>query len=104
MSCLAKRLDGKTGSFFWSVTHDCEKGKHNLDIKGDAPPSLKDIHARLTSEQNAEDEDVDHVYDAPVELAKTITGFRHDQGMPGMRETPFQVLKKMTLFSRLFGE
>jgi hypothetical protein len=93
----------KDGKFFWSVTHDCEKGKYHLDIKGDAPPSLKDIHARLKSQQNAEDEDVDHVYDAPAELAKTLTGFRHDEGMPGMKQRPFQVMKKKMLFSRLLG-
>ena len=96
----------KDGKFLWSVTHDCEKGKYHLEIKGDAPLSLKGIHAKLVSKQDAaggEQADVDHIYDAPAELAKDLTGFRHDQDKPGMSHKPFQVLEKKAFFSRIFG-
>jgi hypothetical protein len=96
----------KDGKFLWSVTHDCEKGNYHLEIKGDAPLSLKGIRAKLVSEQDeagGEKADVDYVYDAPAELAKDLTGFRHDQGMPGMNDKPFQVLEKKGFFSRLLG-
>src|SRR5271155_3038419 len=66
----------------WSVVHDCEKGRFHLDIKGEAPAELKGISERLITEQQAaggEKADVDHVYDAPAELAKVLTGYRHDQ-------------------------
>src|SRR5271169_306158 len=58
----------KDGRFLWSVTHDCEKGRYHLEIKGGAPQSLKGIHAKLVSAQDAdggEEGDVDHIYDAP---------------------------------------
>ncbi|SRR6266481_2741589 len=96
----------KDGEFLWSVTHDCEKGGYHLEIKGDAPLSLKSIHAKLISKQDAsggEKADVDYIYDTPAELAKDLTGFRHDQDTPGMSKKPFQVLEKKTFFSRLFG-
>ncbi|HXC47763.1 MAG TPA: hypothetical protein VNU20_05695 [Candidatus Sulfotelmatobacter sp.] len=96
----------KDGKFLWSVTHDCEKGRYHLEIMGHAPLSLKTIHAKLVSAQDAEggeEADVDHIYDAPAELAKDLTGFRHDQDMPGMNDKPFQVLEKNAFLSRLFG-
>jgi hypothetical protein len=72
--------------------------------KGDAPPSLKNIHANLVVEQDAEQEaDVDRIYEAPAELAKNLTGFRHDQDTPGMKDKPFLVLEKMPFFSTFFG-
>ena len=97
----------KDGTFLWSVTHDCEKGRYHLEIKGDTPPSLKGIHATLGAAQDAaggKEADVDFVYDIPAELAKNLTGFRHDQDMSGMNDKPFQVLEKKAFFSRFFGE
>jgi hypothetical protein len=94
----------KHGKSLWAVTHDCEKGLRHLEIKGDAPASLKVIQAKHESQQGAEEEaDVDHIYDVPAELAKDLTGFRHDQGTPGMKDKPFQVLEKKSFFSRLLG-
>jgi hypothetical protein len=72
----------KDGKFLWSVTPDCEKGKNHLEIKGDAPASWKGVHAKLVSKQDAEEEDVGHIYEAPAELANDLTGFRHDQDNP----------------------
>jgi hypothetical protein len=102
---MFSRVSGwKDGKFLWSVSHDCEKGKYHLEIKGDAPPSLKNIHANLVAEQDAEQEaDVDRIYEAPAELAKNLTGFRHDQDTPGMKDKPFQALEKEPFFSRFFG-
>jgi len=91
--------------FLWSVTHDCEEGRRHLEVRGDAPAPLKDIHAELAAKQDAEQEkDVDHVYDVPAELAKALTGFRHDQDMPGMKDKAFEVLEKKNFLSRFLGE
>lgn len=88
----------------WSVTHDCEKGHYHLAIEGIAPQALKRIQAELVSKQDAkEEEDVDHVYDVPANLAKELTGFRHDQETPGMKNKPFEVLEKKSFFSRFLG-
>jgi hypothetical protein len=103
---FSKASAWKDGKFLWSVTHDCEKGRYHLEIKGDAPPSLKGIHAKLISMQDAageEEADVDYIYDAPADLAKDLTGFRHDQDTPAMNENPFQVLEQKPFFSRFFN-
>jgi hypothetical protein len=86
--------DGKKA---WSVAHDCEKGLLHLDIKGEAPAELKGIAERLIAEQQAaggEKADVDHVYDVPAELAKVLTGYRHDQDMPGLTGDVFEILER----------
>ena len=101
----------RNGNKVWSVVHDCEKGRFHLDIKGEAPAELKGIAERLIAEQHAaggEKADVDHVYDVPAELAKGLTGFRHDQDMPGLTGEVFEILERetspQTIFSRLFDK
>jgi hypothetical protein len=87
----------REGNKVWSVLHDCEKGLFHLDIKGEAPAELKGIAERLIAEQQAaggEKADVDHVYDAPAELAKKLTGYRHDQDMPGLTGDVFEILER----------
>jgi len=94
------------GKKVWSVVHDCEKGRFHLDIKGLAPAELKGIAERLTAEQLAaggEKADVDHVYDVPAELAKELTGYRHDQDLPGLTGEVFEVLERESALGKLFG-
>ena len=102
----------RNGNKVWSVVHDCEKGPFHLDIKGEAPAELKGIAERLIAKQHAaggEKADVDHVYDVPAELAKGLTGFRHDQDIPGVSGDVFEVLEPRPsgvagLIGRLFGK
>ena len=82
----------KHGKSLWSVIHDCKKGHRHLEINGDAPAIPKGIQAKLV-----------HIYDFPAELAKDLTGFRHDQDKPGMRDQPFQVLEKKSFWSGLLA-
>ena len=87
----------REGKKLWSVAHDCEKGRFHLDIKGEAPPELKGIAERLIAEQQTaggEKADVDHVYDVPAELAKALTGYRHDQDTPGLTGDVFEILER----------
>ncbi len=84
------------GKQIWRVLHDCEKGRYHLEITGTAPAALADIRKRLTEAQNAdggEKADVDHIYDIPAELARTLTDFRHDQDIPGMTGAVYHVLE-----------
>jgi hypothetical protein len=87
----------RDGGKNWSVLHDPEKGLFHLDVQGEAPSELKGITVRLVAEQQAaggEKADVDHVYDVPAELAKQLTGYRHDQDTPGMTGDAFEVLER----------
>jgi hypothetical protein len=84
------------GKKIWSVVHDGQKSRFHLDIHGEMPVDLKGIADELIVKQQAEGgekADVDYVYDVPAEGAKKLTGFRHDQDIPGMSGDVFTVLE-----------
>lgn len=90
----------RRGKKIWSVIHGCEKGHFHLETKGEPPDELKGIAERLIAEQRAdggEKADVDHLYDVPAELAKQLTGFRHDQDAQGWSRDPFEILQQPTI-------
>lgn len=70
------------GRRLWFVEHP-EPGILNVD--GNPPPELGPIAASLRAQQEEADridEEVDYIFGIPVELAKSITGFRYDERMP----------------------
>jgi len=86
----------KDGKQIWSVIHDAQNGIRHLDVSGDVPKVLAVIAEKLNAEQDAYSDkkpEVDYIFDIPVELAKELTGFRHDQDMPGMLDDAFEVLE-----------
>jgi hypothetical protein len=67
-----------------------------LDVIVTAPADLAGIRKRLIEAQDAdggEEADVDHIYDVPAELAKILTGFRHDQDTPGVTGDAYHILE-----------
>jgi hypothetical protein len=100
-----------------SVTHDCEKGRFHLEIQGVVPPALEGIQSSMVALRKAaggEKAEVDHIYDIPAELAREVTGFRHDQDIPGLSGDAYDVLEPTKeashgagargLLGRLFGK
>jgi hypothetical protein len=47
----------------------------------------------LAKQAAESEEDVDHISDIPIELARELTGFRHDQELPGGGDEPFEALE-----------
>lgn len=85
------------GKRLWCVTRDTEKGSLHLEASGQLPSSFAAIRDRLFAKQNAnggEKSDTDFIYDIPADLAREITGFRHDVDTPGMTGDRFQVLEE----------
>lgn len=97
------------GNQAWKVFHDSEKGRYHLEIVGAPPSVLADVKKRLTEKQEeagGEKADVDYIYDIPAELAKALTGFRHDEDIQGPIEGAYRVLEaaiggKKSLVARL---
>src|SRR5690349_23123584 len=58
--------------------------------------SLRDWSSDVCSSDlqatGGEKAEVDHVYDVPAELAKDLTGYRHDQDIPGVSGDVLEVL------------
>jgi len=86
-----------SGNEVWRVAHDgCEKGMFHLEVKGQPPARLETIRRKMLDRQEADGgakSDVDHIYEVPVELAKELTGFRHDEDVPGANGAMYEVLE-----------
>ncbi len=87
----------RDGQLIWSVYHDSggRKGIECLEVKGQPPTSFAAIRDRLFAEQSAaggKKAGVDYILDIPVELAHSLTGYRHDHDIPGMPKDAFEVL------------
>ena len=108
----------KDGRKTWSVTHDAQEQRDHLDAQGDLPPVFASILADLKAKQreaDANNQEVDFIFDGPVELARTIVGYRYDQDVPGLRGEVFEVLsrdvpggrgepKRPSFLKRFFGK
>jgi len=84
----------RDGKQVWCVTHDGQESAHHLSTDGDVPTEFASIRDKYLAKQAAEsEEDVDHISDIPIELARELTGFRHDQELPGGGDEPFEALE-----------
>jgi hypothetical protein len=67
----------------WRVLHhtnpDKPLGPDRLAVSGDPPPQFAAIRDRRAREQAEAGEDVDVMFDAPLDLAKSVCGYRHDE-------------------------
>ena len=85
----------RDGQRVWSVYHDAQSGMESLDVHGEPPASFAAIRDRLRTQQAAaggKKAGVDYLFDIPVELAHSLTGYRHDHDIPGMPKDAFEVL------------
>ena len=67
----------------WEVVHDSSHGRDDLAVTGRPPAQLVEIRQRLAARNEKQDPDawprVDYLFDVPVELAASETGYRHDR-------------------------
>jgi hypothetical protein len=90
---MVSRATGwKEGQLVWSVTHDAQKGLLHLDVQGEPPAAFAAIRDRKFAEQAAGDRDCDYLFDIPVETARSVAGYRHDEDVPGLSGDVFEVL------------
>lgn len=102
---MASQATGwKEGRMKWSVTHDVQKGERHLDVQGEPPPEFAAIRDRLLAKEKPM---VDFVFDIPVEIAKSVAGYRHDEDVPGLSGEVFEILEstapKKSFMKRSFG-
>lgn len=63
----------------WKVSHlGCDGDLFDLTVSGTPPPALGPIRAEHEARQRDVD-DCDHMFEIPLELARCLTGFRHDE-------------------------
>lgn len=87
-----------SGEQVWCVRHDGEKGVYDLTVSGRPPNALDKIKEQLESEQDSHggaSAAVDFGFDVPVQLAATITQYRHDRWKFPWGEPRFHALNPM---------
>jgi hypothetical protein len=92
------------GKRLWRVEHyGGDKGMLHLETEGNLPNEFGSIRDKFFAQRESAggaDADVDYVYEIPAELARALTGFRHDQDMPGMEMQPYEVLEPPQQFKQ----
>jgi hypothetical protein len=91
----------------WWISHEGDEDANRIDVAGKVPACYDEIRARLAKEQ-ADDEEggVDFIFDVPIEVAKQVVGYRHDEGseqLVGGRFTVMNAPARPGFFARLFG-
>jgi hypothetical protein len=72
----------ENGRRLWSVRHDGEQGIHHLETEGELPLAFTAIRDVLFGKQQAQGARprVDYIFDIPIALAASITGFHYIRG------------------------
>jgi len=101
---MASLAEGwKDGRRVWSLDHQSEKGIEHLEVVGTPPESFAEIRSKAFELQRGED--ADYIFDVPLQVAQSLTGFKHDEGGPDR----FEILERDGksgsggFWKRLFG-
>ncbi len=73
------------GATSWKIAHNAQEGMFDLSADGELPAHYEAIKDDFVSQQNAEggeEADVDFIFDIPLQVAKKICGYKHDEGPP----------------------
>ncbi len=99
------------GESVFAIEHDGgQQGVRHMETAGTLPAEWPAILDRLSRDQDAEDagdNEVDFLFDAPLDLAKALCGYRHDEVWPEGQEPDITSLaekKSPGLIGRLFGK
>lgn len=65
----------RDGAQEWAVVHDPDIDRHGVQAEGTPPEIFAEIYRRALEEQADGEQDVDYVFDVPVNLATRICGF-----------------------------
>jgi hypothetical protein len=84
------------GALVWRAVHLGENGPIDLKTSGALPSSFQSTADALAAKQEAEGgktADVDYYFEIPLSAAKAITGFKHDEKVPGLDYEKFDLLQ-----------
>jgi hypothetical protein len=116
--CLVEEHCMASSSEFWSqglrkwwISHEGVNGPKGLDFSGEPPDDFQQIKSEIEAAQMKAAVDkahVDYIFEIPLRVAKSITGFKHDEICPHIVGNEFKIMRREVLqggiFSRLFGK
>jgi len=77
------------GKKVWSVKHRGDRGVFDVVKSGNVPANYSLLKSELIEMQRSEGDEnagVDHVFELPLQLAKQLVGFKHDEELSGSYE------------------
>lgn len=86
------------GQCRWSIAHDAQQGMLHLTASGQPPDSFDQIRSELLARQDAEggtEAEVDLVFDIPLQVARSIVGFKHDENTEWTEQASFESYQDM---------
>lgn len=94
------------GKVLWRVAHDGSgDDKFNLTAEGELPRDFEKIREQHTYDQRTDSEDCDHMFEIPLELARSFLSFRHENILTSVNVDEFYILappRRTSILSRLF--
>lgn len=66
----------------WRATHDAQQKRDHLAVEGTLPAALAEIQAQCLKaweEAGGKEAGYDYVFEVPLELAKRLCGYKHDE-------------------------
>jgi len=99
MVCSSEGWGG--GKRLWRIEHDGQESMRHLTTSGSLPGPFEKAQAQAIEDQDAEDagaQEVDFFFEVPLDVAREIVGFKHDETIPSLDYDDFEV------FSSLLGE
>ena len=100
----------QNGQQFWRVTHAGD-GEDRFDLTeiGQLPEAFAELKQRHFQTQKTTDENVDYIFEIPLDLPALEIGFRHEDHLEAEDVEAFNIIfpnepeKKPSLLSRIFG-
>jgi len=91
MYCSAE--EWRAGARLWGAQHDAQKGMLHLKSDGSPPVGFDEVQRTYADHQRAEGgekADVDYYFEIPLQTAKSIVGFKHDEATPNLEPASFE--------------
>ncbi len=85
----------RNGQQIWRIEHDAQEAIDHINTYGALPDGYAAIGKQCANEQEKDggkDAAVDHFFDIPLQIAKSIVGFKHDDD-DGLENDSFEVFK-----------
>jgi hypothetical protein len=69
----------RDGRQLWKVTHDAQQADDHLEVAGAPPEQFGALRAAQEKLAGEDGDEVDHHFEIPLLLARSVTGFKHDE-------------------------
>ena len=87
----------RNGMQIWRIEHDAQKSMEHISNSGSLPDGYSAIEKEFSEEQKkagGKKADTDYFFEIPLQTAKSIVGFKHDESSP--EDDGFEVFRKLT--------